>query len=152
MKKITRVDAFNRMDEIDRKVMDQELESIFNSDQRNGRKITQQFFLDADGSIVIEIYWDEITIHTLRFNNKGTLTDEDKTVVNGTAKECLKVEMDKREFICKLAKSLKDSDELEVRAFLAYLNGFLNHEEEGKFQELMLLAMARTDVEKNFNS
>lgn len=59
---------------------------------------------------------------------------------------------EQREFIFKLAKALKDSDEVQIRAFLAYLNGRLNNEEDGKFQEIMLLAMARTDVEKKFNS
>lgn len=61
-------------------------------------------------------------------------------------------EIEEREFIFKLAKALKGSDEIEIRAFLAYLNGALNFEEEGKFQKLMSKAMHSTDVEKLFNS
>lgn len=37
------------MDEIDFKVMDQEVDLVFNSDQRNGREVTQQFFQMIQG-------------------------------------------------------------------------------------------------------
>ncbi|MEC1666369.1 hypothetical protein [Bacillus mojavensis] len=72
MKKISKVDAFNVMDEIDFKVMDQEVDLVFNSDQRNGREMTQQFFSDDSGDILLELYWENKLVHAVRFkNNKG---------------------------------------------------------------------------------
>jgi hypothetical protein len=71
MKKISKVDAYQGMNEIDFKVMDQELEALLNSDQRGAQKMEHQFFLDNDGFIVLEAYWDGRIVHTLRFENKG---------------------------------------------------------------------------------
>ncbi|MBO0961967.1 hypothetical protein J1P26_19875 [Neobacillus sp. MM2021_6] len=68
MKKISKTEAIQSMNEIDHKVMAQELESVFNSDQRNGREMTNHFFLDSDNSIVLEMYWDKVLVQTLRFS------------------------------------------------------------------------------------
>ncbi len=83
MKKISRVDAFQGLDEIDFKVMDQELQLTFDSDQRNGKEMTQQFYLDKDNHIVLEVYWGGEVVQTLRFQNKGVLTEEGKKHVGG---------------------------------------------------------------------
>jgi hypothetical protein len=82
MKKISKVDAYQGMGDIDFKVMDQELETVFNSNQRNGRDMTHQFFLDGVGYLVLEIYWDDQLVQTLRFENKGTLTDVGQKAVD----------------------------------------------------------------------
>lgn len=55
------------------------------------------------------------------------------------------------EFRNKLANALKDNSVEEVRAFLAYLEGYLDHEKDGEFRKLMLKAMQQTDIEKSFN-
>lgn len=60
--------------------------------------------------------------------------------------------MDKREFRRKLANAFKDNNVDEIGYFLAYLQGYLDHEKDGKFEELMLLAMHETDIEKSFNA
>jgi hypothetical protein len=91
MKKISKVDAYQALDEMDFKVMDQELESVFNSDQRGNREMNHQFFLDNDGYIVLEMYWDGEKVHSLSFENKGVLTDEGRKVIGrpslGTTKK-----------------------------------------------------------------
>lgn len=91
MIKIARIDAYQGMDEIDFKVMDQELYQIFNSPLRGNSEMTHQFFLDDDGYIVLEMYYDGNLVHTLRFENKGVLTDEGKKAVGrpslGTTKK-----------------------------------------------------------------
>lgn len=81
MKKIATVDAYQGMDEIDFNVMDQELQSLFESNQRNGREMTHQFYLDEDNYIVLDVLWDDIVVQTIRFKNKGVLTEEGKKVV-----------------------------------------------------------------------
>lgn len=73
MKKITVDDAYQGMDEIDFKVMDQELDLIANSDQRGKREMTKQFFLDEQGSIILEVYWDGELVQSICFSNKGKL-------------------------------------------------------------------------------
>ena len=74
MLRISKIDAYAGMDEIDFKVMDQELNQIFS--QRGNKKMTHQFFLDDDGeSIVMEVYFDDELVETYRFKNKGVLTD-----------------------------------------------------------------------------
>lgn len=83
MKKISRVDAFAGMDEIDHKVMEQELQSIFESDQRNEREQTQQFYLDEENFIVLDVLWEDTVVQTLRFKNKGVLTEEGKKAIGG---------------------------------------------------------------------
>lgn len=91
MKKISKVDAYQGLSKIDFKVMDQELQSVFNSDQRKGRNMTHQFFLDNDGYIVLEMYWDDTLVQTMSFENKGVLTEEGKKAVGrpslGTTKK-----------------------------------------------------------------
>lgn len=72
MIKISRTEAYKGMDRIDFEVMDQELDLVFNSSQRNGRDMTHQFFLD-NGFIVLKMYWDKEVVQTLRFENKGVL-------------------------------------------------------------------------------
>ena len=76
MKKISRVDAYSGMDEMDFKVMKQEQYLAFHSNERKESEMTEQFFLDASGDIVLEMYWDSELIHTVRFKNKGVLTKE----------------------------------------------------------------------------
>jgi hypothetical protein len=74
MIKISKIDAYAGMDEIDFKVMDQELNQIFS--QRGNKEMTHQFFLDGDGEcIVMEVYFDGKLVETYRFKNKGVLTD-----------------------------------------------------------------------------
>lgn len=71
--KISRVDAYAGFDEIDFKVMDQELHSISNSDQRHGRELSMQFFLEDEKTIALKVYWDGEEVETFRFENKGKL-------------------------------------------------------------------------------
>lgn len=71
MKKISKVDACRRLDEIDLKVMDQELGELLGSDQRNKREMSQQFYLTSDGDIILQVYWDKDLVLTLRFENKS---------------------------------------------------------------------------------
>lgn len=91
MKKISKVDAYQGLSEVDFAVMDQELQSIYGSDQRNGRKMTHQFYLDQDNFIVLEVLWDDEVVQTMRFENNGDLTEEGKKVVGrpslGTTKK-----------------------------------------------------------------
>lgn len=81
MKRISALDAFQGMDEVDLKVMDQEVAEVFNSAQRKGRKMTKQFFQDSDGSILLVLYWGNKAVHTLRFNKAVSLLQKKEAVV-----------------------------------------------------------------------
>lgn len=90
MIKISKFDAYHAFDEIDFKVMDQELNQLFS--QRGNSDMTHQFFLDDDGScIVMEVYYDGERVETYRFQNKGVLTEQGKKAVGrpslGTTKK-----------------------------------------------------------------
>ncbi|WP_243292849.1 hypothetical protein [Bacillus sp. FJAT-47783] len=76
MKKISRTDAYQRMNDIAFKVMDQELEAVFHSDQRKDREMTHEFFLDHDGSIVLEMYWDGRLVQTLRLHGGDSMNKD----------------------------------------------------------------------------
>lgn len=58
--------------------------------------------------------------------------------------------MAEREWRLKLAKAIKENDVDEIGSFLAYLHGYLECEENGKFQKLMTLAMQYSEIEKSF--
>lgn len=74
--KLTRTEAYAGFDEVDFKVMDQELDSLFHSDQRDDREMTTQFFLENMGkTIALEVYWDKQLVQTIRFNNKSVLKE-----------------------------------------------------------------------------
>ncbi|MBS4191781.1 hypothetical protein KHA94_16445 [Bacillus sp. FJAT-49705] len=83
MKKISKVDAYAGMSAIDQMVMDQEVQAVFESDQRNGRKMTDQFFLDKDGFLFLEMYWDGVLVQTLCFGKPKM-----KIVPNDYCNEC----------------------------------------------------------------
>ncbi|MBM7650539.1 hypothetical protein JOC78_003536 [Bacillus ectoiniformans] len=85
MIKISRVEAYQGMDEIDFSVMDEELYTCFNSDQRHDREQTQQFFLLDENTIILEVYWDGEKVHTVSFKNKADLTDQGKKAVGRPA-------------------------------------------------------------------
>lgn len=78
MIKISIVDAYAGLDNTDFEVMDQELNELFNSDQRNGRKMNQQFFLEDEGIISLVVYWDGEEVATIRFTNKGKVINKPK--------------------------------------------------------------------------
>ncbi|KAB2334294.1 hypothetical protein [Bacillus mesophilum] len=80
--KISKVDAFAGMGEIDHKVMDDELHGLFHSDHRNGREMTDQFFLNSDNTITLEVYWDGKLVQDIRFNNSGKLSEQGRKVVD----------------------------------------------------------------------
>lgn len=71
MIKISKVDAFQGMDEIDLKVMDQELDLLFST--KGEKEMTQQFFLDEE-NIFLKFYWDGEEVQTITFKNKAGLT------------------------------------------------------------------------------
>jgi predicted DNA-binding protein len=91
MIKLAKVDAYQSMDETDFKIMDQELNDLFNSGQRNGREMTQEFFLEDENTILLVIYWDGVEVERFSFKNKGGLTEEGKKAVGrpslGTTKK-----------------------------------------------------------------
>jgi hypothetical protein len=75
-KVISKLEAYKAMDEIDFKVMDQELEAAMNSDQRGKRTMTHQFYLDNEGFHFLEICWDDVVVQTLSIGRKPTLKSE----------------------------------------------------------------------------
>ncbi|WP_428909422.1 CopG family transcriptional regulator [Niallia sp. Krafla_26] len=89
MNKISKVDAFQGMDETDFKVMDQELESIWNT--KGDKEMTQQFFLDEKGDIFLKVYYDGEEVQSICFKNKSGLTEVGKKAVGrpslGTTKK-----------------------------------------------------------------
>lgn len=87
MLKISRVDAYAGFDEMDFKVMDQELEDIFHSDQRNGREMTTQFYLADPKSIFMIVYWDGREVARYRFDNKAKLTEPGKKDLRKSKKD-----------------------------------------------------------------
>jgi hypothetical protein len=75
-KVISKLEAFKVMDEIDFKVMDQELEAAMNSDQRGKRPMTHQFYLGNEGFLFLEICWGDVVVQTLSFGHKPALKIE----------------------------------------------------------------------------
>lgn len=75
MIKLSNFEAFQGMDEIDMTVYEDELYLCFESDQRKGRKQSQQFYLDDKNNIVLYIYWNNKKVHTVFFDNKAKLTE-----------------------------------------------------------------------------
>jgi hypothetical protein len=69
VEKISREEAYRRMDGIDINVLAHERQSIFNSDARQGREMHQQFYLDGD-HIVLEVFWDDEVVETMSFQRK----------------------------------------------------------------------------------
>lgn len=89
MLKISRVEAYQGMNEIDFIVMEDELYTCFNSDQRGNRKQSHEFYLIDETTFILEIYWDDEKVHTVSFENKAELTESGKEKLN---KEKLKGE------------------------------------------------------------
>ncbi|MEH7116138.1 hypothetical protein V7128_01765 [Neobacillus vireti] len=57
--------------------------------------------------------------------------------------------MQEKEFYIKLAQSFAvNPDVFELRAFFAYLKGYLDSEKEGEFEKLMRKAVRSTAFEK----
>jgi len=75
MIKISSTEAFQGFDEIDIKVVDDELDGLFHSDARNDREMTYQYFLEDEKTITLKVYWDGEEVATYRFKNKGKITD-----------------------------------------------------------------------------
>lgn len=75
MIKISHTDAYQGMDKIDISVMEDEIYTCFNSDQREQ---TQQFFLLDETTIILEIYRDCERVHEVSFENKADLTESGK--------------------------------------------------------------------------
>ncbi|MCY9517762.1 ribbon-helix-helix domain-containing protein [Paenibacillus apiarius] len=85
MKRISKIDAYQGMDDIDFKVMDQELAQHY-SFANNKEDISHEFFLDDDGScIVMKVYFVGEEVAVYRFQNKGVLTGEGKKAVGRPA-------------------------------------------------------------------
>lgn len=81
--KISKFEAFQGMNEIDFKVYDYEIDMIQNWAIDNGHKVDSQFYLDHNNTILINFY-DEFknVVHSLRFQNKGTLTETGKKAID----------------------------------------------------------------------
>lgn len=122
MLKISRVDAYQGMDEIDFKVMDQEMYQISNSPLCGNSETTSQFFLDEDGYIVLEMYYDKKLVHTLRFENKGELTEQGKKAVGrpslGTTK---KVSLTLQDEVWGKIEEIKEEEDISQSAVLRYI-------------------------------
>jgi hypothetical protein len=81
LKRITKIDAYQGLDEIDFKVMEQELshQYSFASDLKD---VSHEFYLEDDGScIVMKIYHVGEEVALYRFRNKGVVTEENKNAV-----------------------------------------------------------------------
>lgn len=70
MIKISKNEAYSELDDIDVKVIDQELDLMFNSDQRFGREMTTQFFLKDEDTINLLVYWDGQEVANYEFKRK----------------------------------------------------------------------------------
>jgi hypothetical protein len=75
-KKISKLQAYKAMEEIDFKVMDQELEAAMNSDQRGKQIMTHQFYLDNEGFLFLEMCWDGRVVQTLSIGHKPSLKND----------------------------------------------------------------------------
>ena len=78
MLKISQVDAYQGFDDMDFKVFDYELDLLFNSDQRNGREMTYQFYLEDAKTILLIVKWDDKVVARYSFKNKAKLTKQGK--------------------------------------------------------------------------
>jgi len=71
MIKISKNEAYSGLDDIDVKVIDQELDLMFNSDQRFEREMTTQFFLKDEDTINLLVYWDDQEVANYEFKRKS---------------------------------------------------------------------------------
>lgn len=96
MIKISNTDAYQGMDKIDISVMEDEIYTCFNSDQRGEREQTQQFFLLDETTIILEVYWNGERVHEVSFENKANLTESGKMKLAEQKKDAaIKIEGEK---------------------------------------------------------
>lgn len=69
MIKIEESEARQSLTSMDLKVITQEIDDIYQSDQRFDREMTAQYFSD-DENIYLKVYWDEKEVAHYRFDNK----------------------------------------------------------------------------------
>lgn len=99
MIKISRYEAYQSFDENDFSVMDDETYLCFHTDQRKGREQTEQFYMN-ESLIMLVIYWDDVKVHEVSFENriglsvngkerlkKGKQVEEKTKVIGGLQKE-----------------------------------------------------------------
>lgn len=76
--KISRIEAYSLFNETDFTVMDDELHTVFNSDQRGEQEQTMQFFLIEKDMVLLEIYWDDEKVCEYTFGgHEGKKTNDD---------------------------------------------------------------------------
>jgi len=73
MLKLDAAEAYLGLDDIDIKVIEQELWELRNSVNRLKRNMRHQFFLEDKKTITLVVYWDDKEVKRYRFQNKGSL-------------------------------------------------------------------------------
>jgi transcription elongation factor Elf1 len=73
---ISKSEAYKAMNKLENDVMNQELNLVFNSDQRGKQIMTHQFYLDNEGFLFLEMCWDGRVVQTLSIGHKPSLKND----------------------------------------------------------------------------
>jgi hypothetical protein len=132
VKKIVIIDAYQGLDEMDLKVIDQELDLLYHSDQRGNREMTKQFFLESEDTIVLEVYWGGSRVQKYRFKNKGVLTEEGQKAVGrpslGTTKK-VSITLDNQLWE-KISETIEEHDTNRSALFREIIEGYYQVEKD----------------------
>lgn len=67
MLKLSKERAYERLDDTDIKVAEQELDSLRSQAENTGKDMTYQFFLEDEKTIALYVYWNGEAVETYRF-------------------------------------------------------------------------------------
>ena len=68
MIQLTTTEAYTVLDETDKKVIEHELQSLFDQAKEAGKEMNYRFFFEDKKTIALEVYWDGLIVETFRFS------------------------------------------------------------------------------------